>query len=239
MINFVLIHGAWHTGEHLLPVVRELQRRGHAAVAPSLPGRGSTAGQPTSHADLVQGALRVVRENNLSNLVLVGHSFGGSVIARLAEEIPDRIRRLVFWNGFVPKQGESVSDCLPPHYRNMFAELAKGTGTIMLPFEVWREVFINDADEALAKSSYASLCPEPAQPTDDRLDLTRFYQSTIPRSYLNATEDISLPPGEWGWHPRLSSRLGMYRLVQMPGSHEVLFTNPVGLAQKLILAGRD
>jgi hypothetical protein len=49
-----------------------------------------------------------------------------------------------------------------------------------------------------------------------------------------------LPQGaEWGWHPRMSSRLGLFRLVQMPGSHEVIFTNPGGLAEKLIEAGRD
>lgn len=59
------------------------------------------------------------------------------------------------------------------------------------------------------------------------------------RSYLNGTEDIALPPGEWGWHPRMSSRLGLYRLVQMPGSHELIFSNPTGLADKIIEAGRD
>jgi hypothetical protein len=47
-----------------------------------------------------------------------------------------------------------------------------------------------------------------------------------------------MPPGEWGWHPRLSSRLGTYRLVQMPGSHELMFSNPVGLADKIPEAGR-
>ena len=48
-----------------------------------------------------------------------------------------------------------------------------------------------------------------------------------------------LPPGEWGWHPRMSSRLGLYRLVQMPGSHEAIFTNPALLADKFVEAGRD
>ena len=48
-----------------------------------------------------------------------------------------------------------------------------------------------------------------------------------------------MPPGEWGWHPRMSSRLGTYRLVQMPGSHELMFSNPVGLADKILDAGRD
>jgi hypothetical protein len=56
---------------------------------------------------------------------------------------------------------------------------------------------------------------------------------------FDSSEDIALGPGEWDRHPRMSSRLALYRLVQMPGSHEGLFTNPDGLAAKLVEAGRD
>ena len=79
------------------------------------------------------------------------------------------------------------------------------------------------------------LSPEPYQQMTVPLE---FYTLDTPRSYLNGTEDIALPPGEWGWHPRMSSRLGLYRLVQMPGSHEVAFSDPNGLADKIIEAGR-
>lgn len=81
--------------------------------------------------------------------------------------------------------------------------------------------------------------PEPYRLFTDKLDLKKFYSLEIPRSYLNCTEDIALPPGEWGWHPRMFLRLGICRLVQMPGSHEALFTNPALLAEKIIEAGRD
>jgi hypothetical protein len=68
-------------------------------------------------------------------------------------------------------------------------------GTLMLPCPIWREAFINDADEVLAKSSYDSLSPEPYQPHCDKLDLVRFYATKIPKSYLNGTEDHALPQG--------------------------------------------
>ena len=241
MINFLLIHGAWHTGVHLTPVVRHLELQGHRAVAPTLLGRGNGAEKRVSHAQLVAGVVGFIEQRDLRDFVLVGHSFGGSIIARLAEEVPDRIRRLVFWNAFIPKAGHAVMDDLQPRYRALFEASSSNSPdqTTMLPYPVWREAFINDADATLAKSAYDTLCPEPMQPGLDPLDLSRFYQTTIPKSYLNATEDIALPPGEWGWHPRMSSRLGLYRLVQMPGSHEVLFTNPAGVAQSLIAAGRD
>jgi hypothetical protein len=109
----------------------------------------------------------------------------------------------------------------------------------LLPFPVWREAFINDGDLEMAKQTYAKLSLEPLQPSKDKLDLKKFYSLGIPKSYINCTEDIALPPGEWGWHPRMSNRLGLYRLVQMPGSHEVMFTNPSGLAEKILEAGRE
>ena len=179
--------------------------------------------------------------NNLTDVVLLGHSFGGTIIAKVAEAIPDRLRRLIFWNAFVLNDGECLNDNVPPHYRALFDNMSKASEdfTVMLPFPIWREAFINDADLELAQWSYEQLSPEPYQPFLDKLDMKKFYSLAIPKSYLNCTEDISLPQGEWCWHPRMSNRLGLFRLVQMPGSHEVIFSNPIGLAEKIIEAGRD
>ena len=80
--------------------------------------------------------------------------------------------------------------------------------TVTLPFPIWREAFINDADLELAQAAYARLSPEPYQPSCDKLDMKPFHALDIPKSFLNCTEDIALPPGEWSWHPRMSSRLG-------------------------------
>jgi hypothetical protein len=109
----------------------------------------------------------------------------------------------------------------------------------MLPVPIWREAFLNDADLDLARSRYGQLSPEPYRQIVEPLHLNKFYTLDTPRSYLLGTEDIALPPGEWGWHPRMPSRLGLHRLVQMPGGHELLFSNPNGLADKIIEAGRD
>jgi hypothetical protein len=73
----------------------------------------------------------------------------------------------------------------------------------------------------------------------DRLDMKKFYSLHLPRSYVVGTEDCVMPPGEWQLHSRMTSRLGVYRLVQLPGGHELMFSNPKGLADKLIEAGRD
>jgi pimeloyl-ACP methyl ester carboxylesterase len=239
--RFVLVHGSWHHGGLWKPVADRLDVAGHKVTTPTIAGHGKDADKDVSHDDCVQSIVDHIVEEDLSDVVLVGHSFGGTVIARVAGEIPERVRRLVFWNAFVPEHGNCLNDEVPPHYQELFDGLAQESGdnTVMLPWPIWREAFINDADEALARSTYDELSPEPYRCFTDTLDLDAFYASKIPRSYLNCTEDIALPPGKWGWHPRFSARLGLCRLVQMPGSHEAMFTNPTLLAQKIIEAGRD
>ena len=241
MSTFVLVHGSWHDGLSWNAVVRRLQSRGHIAHAPTLAGSGKGAGGQVSHAQLTQSHIDFVVAHDLTDIVLVGHSFGGTVISKAVEIIADRVRRLVFWSAFVLNDGERVIDTVPPHFRELFEELAAASSdnTVLIPFPIWREAFMNDADLELARASYETLSPQPYQQIIEPLDLKKFYTLDIPRSYLLGTEDIALPPGEWGWHPRMTSRLGLYRLVQMSGGHELQFTNPEGLADKIIEAGRD
>jgi hypothetical protein len=60
----------------------------------------------------------------------------------------------------------------------------------------------------------------------------------IPKSFINCTEDTAAPHSH-PWHPRLSEKLGLFRLIQIPGSHEICFTNPALLARAIMDAGRD
>ncbi|QWF83526.1 alpha/beta hydrolase [Amycolatopsis sp. CA-230715] len=241
MITFVLVHGSWHDGSAWNAVVPRLAELGHVAHSPTIAGHGKGADKAVDHDDCVRSIRRFIVDHDLADVVLVGHSFGGTVIARVAEEIPERLRRLVFWGAFVPLPGTSVNDDLPPAYRELFARLAgeSDDNTVMLPFPIWREAFIQDADLDRATAAYQQLSPTPYQPFVDRLDLSKFPRLEIAKSYLNCTDDTALPPGEWGWHPRMSGRLGLHRLVQSPGSHEVVFTNPRLLAEKIVHAGRD
>jgi pimeloyl-ACP methyl ester carboxylesterase len=218
-----------------------LEQQGHTAFGPTVAGHGNGVSKQVSHAESTRSIVDFIVGYDLTDIVLVGHSYGGTIISKAAEVISDRIRRLVFWNAFVLNDGESVADAAPPHYRALFQQLAAASpdNTVMLPFQIWREAFINDADLDLARWSYEQLSPEPYRPLVEPLDLRKFYTLDTPRSYLNATDDMSIPQGEWGFHPRMSNRLGLYRLVQMPGSHELLFSDPNRLADKLIEAGRD
>ena len=241
MTRFVLIHGSWQSGNAWSETARHLTAAGHTVFTPTIAGHGNDGNKAVNHAQCTQSIVDYVVSHDLRDFALVGHSFGGTIIAKVAEVMPERIRRLVFCNAFVLRDGNSLLDEIPPAYRELFGQLVEQSAddTVMVPFPLWREAFINDADLDLAQSTYASLLPEPYQPFRDKLDMKKFYSLEIPRSFLNCTEDIALPPGDWGWHPRMFGRLGLCRLVQMPGSHAVLLTNPKGLAAKLIEAARD
>jgi pimeloyl-ACP methyl ester carboxylesterase len=238
---YILVHGSWHDGSAWDSTIRHLSDQGHEALGPTMAGHGKSAARNVNHADCTESIVRFITDRALNDVILLGHSFAGTVISKVAEAIPERIRRLVFLNAFVLQDGNCLMDEVPPHYVTLFDQLSRESTdhTVMIPFPIWRESFVNDADLETAKRTHAQLSPEPYQPCLDKLDLKKFYSLQIPKSYINCTEDTALPPGEWGWHPRMSGRLGLHRLIQMPGSHEVIYTNPAALAGKIIEAGRD
>jgi pimeloyl-ACP methyl ester carboxylesterase len=241
LATFVLIHGAYHDGSAWDRVIERLEQRGHTAFAPTLAGHGKGAEKTVNHAQCTQSAIDYIVQRDLTDLVLVGHSCGGTVVCKTVEVIPERIRRLVFYAGLVMNDGESIYDSAPPEQQLAMLQLtaASPDGSVMLPFEYWRDAYIGDADLEVARWAYQQLSPQPIQTFMDRLDMKKFYSLHLPRSYVVGTEDCAMPPGEWQLHPRMSSRLGVHRLVQMPGGHELMFSNPKGLADKLVEAGRD
>jgi len=243
MSTYVLVHGAWHDGSLWGPVAEHIRNDGHEVHTPTLAGNGpgDDIDRTIGHAEATRSAVGYIEDNGLEDFVLVGHSYGGTIISAVAEAIGERIRRLVYWNAFVLLDGESIDDVSPPHYKAMLDGVTaeRGDGACVLPFPVWREAFCNDMDLAEAERTYALTSPHPRKTLSDKVSLKRFFDLNIAKSYLNCTEDIAMPHGDSAWHPRFSSRLGLARLVQMPGGHEALFSNPTLLAAKIIEAGRD
>lgn len=239
-MRFVLVHDAWHDGSMWESVASHLRAAGHEVHAPTVAGHGKGADRAVDHSRCTGSIARYLIERDLSDVVLLGHGFGGTIVSKVAEAVPQRLQRLVYLNAFVLEDGESVKDAVPESYRELFEGLAdtSADGSLTMPFRLWRETFVNDADLATAQRTYALLSPQPYQPMVDVLDLEKFYSLQMPASYLNCTDDIALPQGEFGWFPRMANRLGLYRLVQMPGGHETLLTAPERLAAKIVEAGR-
>jgi pimeloyl-ACP methyl ester carboxylesterase len=241
MSTYVLVHGAWHSGRELAPVAALIEAAGHQVFTPTIKGNGVGDAKTVGLAEAIESIADSVLENDLEDVVLAGHSYGGMVITGVADELPDRIRRLVYWNAFVPNSGESLVDMLPPELSRLFESMAaeRRDGSIVLPFPIWREAFINDADLDTAQRAYRALNPHPIRTLTDKISLKRNpAEMALGKSYLNCTDDTSMPH-QYPWHPRLSQKLGLFRLIQVPGSHELCFSNPARLARALMDAGRD
>ncbi|MBD2869956.1 alpha/beta fold hydrolase [Paenibacillus sp. IB182493] len=243
-LTFVLIHGAWADAGFWDGIAAELRAMGHTVHVPEYPGHGPDSNNAVTHAMMTESLADYIRRNDLRDIVLVGHSFGGTLIQKTAELVPERIKRLVFLNAFVLNDGQSVADEFPPQALQLFDLLRRSSqdDTIMLPFALFRETFVNLASLGLAERIYRGISPEPAGPSYEKLDLKKFYALDMPRSYVYLTEDNVLPLGssEYGWHPHMSSRLGLFRFIQGGGDHmSTAMTEPRMVAQKLYSAGRD
>ena len=240
-LTFVLVHGSMHDGSCWEQVIGELNSQGHVAYAPTLAGHGEEAGNFFTRADCVKSVLDYILERDISDFILAGHSFAGIVIPGVAEQLPERVNRVVFQNAMVLDDGESIYDVIPPVHQQMFDAVIKRDGeraNWILPFDVFRDRFINDADLETARKVYAQLRPICAYSQKEKIPMRGFERLQVPRSYINFTDDIVLPHGEYAWYPRMADRLGLCRVVQKPGSHEVCYTNPEVLAEALIEAGR-
>lgn len=238
--TYVLVHGAFHRGELLADVAAPIRAAGHEVHTPTLAGNRPGDLKTTGLEEAVQSLIDYIEAHRLSDIVMMGHSYGGMPITIAADRLGTRVRRLVYWNAVVPLDGECVYDMVPPDSVTFFEEMARerGDGSIVMPYPIWRDVFMNDADADLARHAYGLLNPHPAQTYRDPARLTRFHELPIGKSYINCQQDAVMPHS-LPWHPRLSEKLGLFRLVEMPGGHEVCFTNPSLLAEKIIEAGRD
>ena len=114
----------------------------------------------------------------------------------------------------------------------MFDQIAGASdGSVVLPFPIWREAFINDADLALATAAYEKLNPHPYKTFTDKVALKQPLAALqIGKSYVNCRLDVALPHS-LPWHPRLSEKLGLFRLIECEGSHEIWFTDPATIAR--------
>jgi pimeloyl-ACP methyl ester carboxylesterase len=240
MTVFVIVHGAWHTGELMLDVAEYISAQGHEVHTPTAAGNRLGDSAETGLDAAINSIVDFIAGEDLKDVVLVGHSYGGMLITGAADRLPQgTIRRLVYWNAFVPNDGESLNDLVPDFFLAMFDEMAKQDGTVMMPFPIWRDALTNDMTATASKAAYSRLIAQPYKTFSDKIRLSRPPASfDIPKSYINFTEDTGMP-SSMPWHPRLSAKLGLFRLVQAPGSHEVCFSNPDRAAEAILVAGQD
>ena len=234
--TFVLVHGSWHDGSAWSEVAAYLQNHGHRVHAPTLAGHGADADKNVGLNEIVDSLEKYVTENHVSNFILVGHSFAGAVLQAIAERMPDRIRQLVFANAYVLRDGERFQDVLPEGVADMLADSVQDDGGIPISFDLFRQLFC-DGTDADARRVHATLSPAPRRCWTDRISLPTFFSLPIPKAFIYFTDDGG-PTGDkdpaYHFCPRHIARLGEHQFLQMPGGHEVMYTDPEGLAMSLM-----
>lgn len=136
MTTFVLLHGAFHGGWCWARVAPILRAAGHDVFTPTQTGLGDRA--HLLHAGItltsfVDDLVAVLETEELSDAVLVGHSFGGAAITGAAERVPARIRHLIYLDSAIPQDGRSPLDLSAPGIAAERRRLAAETGGIGVP----------------------------------------------------------------------------------------------------------
>lgn len=131
MSTFVLVHGAWHGSWCWKRVRRALEDSGHDVFTPTLTGVGERSHLNSPEVNLethIADVVNLIRWEELSDVVLCGHSYGGCVIGGAADRVPERIRALVYLDAFVLEDGECLCDALPEGQVQRMREQAKTSG---------------------------------------------------------------------------------------------------------------
>jgi pimeloyl-ACP methyl ester carboxylesterase len=188
--TFVLVHGAWHGGwvwERMLPY---LGKTGYKIMTPTLTGLGEKENQATPEVGLnthIQDILTLLEKENLRNVVLVGHSYGGMVIAGVADKMPERISHLVYLDAYVPKDGQSMGDFIGPQGMSRIREVAKsvGQGWRIPSFPVERFGITSEVDIAWVKPK---LVPQPIKTFEEPVRLTNSAAASLRPTYIYLTK---------------------------------------------------
>jgi pimeloyl-ACP methyl ester carboxylesterase len=151
-----------------------IRAAGHEVHTPTIKGNGPEDPKHLGLAEAIASISGYLTEQGLTQVALVGHSYGGMIITGVADTVSGRLRRLVYWNAFVPEDGERLIDMIPPEFAALFDAIAaqRGDGcVVVLPFPIWRQAFMNDADLDTAERAYRVLNPHPLKTLTDKISL--------------------------------------------------------------------
>ena len=225
MTTFVLVHGAWHGGWCWQRVTRRLQNAGHVVYAPSLTGLADRSHMLSETVDLsthIADVVNLIRWEDLSDVVLCGHSYGGMVVTGAADQLHTRVRALVYLDAFVPRDGESSLSLrrASPDSQHRVAKPAPPAANFGLTGD--------DATWVDAKTT-----PQPLAAGNEPIRLSGASLS-VPKTYVLATGWHSNPHFADSYERALSDP--HWIAVTVDGSHDLMIDRPDDVVA--ILLGR-
>jgi pimeloyl-ACP methyl ester carboxylesterase len=234
MTTFVLVHGAWGGSWGFRLVRGPLREAGHEVFTPSLTGIGERVHLASPQVNLSTHVLDVVNTilyEDLTDIVLVGFSYGGMVVTGALEHVADRVSHLVYLDAFVPADGQALDDLSGAGYRP--AALGPGASWLVEPLPRPLE------DGAAAEWSAARRSPHPVgcfiEPVRLGRPLER-YPFTL--TYVKATREPRPAAGERGspfWtaaeHAKASPD---WRYLEVDSDHMIPLNRPGDLVALLL-----
>lgn len=234
--TFVLAHGSWHGGWCWTRVAERLRKGGHQVHTPSYTGMGDRAHLLSKNITIetfVQDLVSVIESNELSDVILVGHSFGGVPITGVADRIPNRLKQLVYLDAVVLESGKSAFSVYPPEEaaaRIRAAEQASGGLAVPVPPqlpEVWG-LKAGTADYAWVARR---LTAQPLQTYTTALSLRAPIGNSVSKTYIECVQPK---------HPALAGSKALLRTqpgwkhVDFAGPHDAMITHPKELTELLL-----
>ncbi len=228
MTTFVLVHGAWHGGWCWQRVVPLIRAAGHEAYAPTLTGLGERAhlgDRPIGLDTHITDVVALMEMEDLADVVLVGHSYGGFVVTGVADRMASRLKTLVYLDAFVPQDGASLVSFVPEERRAEFDSAGKAKG-VFDPFPVEDFGVTDPADVAWVTERQR---PQPYGTFADPLKLAHGTPK-VASVFIRCTDPAH--PNFEPFAQRLRDAPG-WKYLEVAGGHDVMITNPSGIADAL------
>jgi len=230
---FMLIHGAFHGGWCWRRVGDLLAAAGARVFAPTMTGLGERAhllNDTVGIETFFRDTIAVIEAEELTDIVLVGHSFGGAVITGVADRMPERIAQLVYLDAVVPVGGQSALSCLPAEtqaIRLRTAQATPGGLTIPLPTETMFDLPPGPDRDWVARR----ITPHPLAAYTDPIVLDHPVGNGRPRVYIRCTGPVY--PAVVPSYDRIKAE-GGWTLVDIATGHDAMVTAPEALAEILL-----
>ncbi len=241
MATYLLAHPAWHGGWCWKKIVPLLRAHDHAVFTPTLTGLGERAhlAHPLVGLDThVRDIINVLIYEDLHDVILVGHSNGGTLITAVAERAPERLAHLVYLDAFVPEDGQSTADFLPPPQREQWERRVQTEGygwliPSLMPGP-WEE-FVRDAwqvtDEADRRWLVERLGPTPYKVFTDSVRRGNPAAAALPRTYIRC---LASPTPMFARFGEMARSAPGWRYRELTTAHEAFVTAPDEFAALLL-----
>ncbi len=234
MATYVLVHGGGHGGWCYRKVTRLLRAAGHEVYAPTLSGLAERAHLRLADIGLdthIQDVAALLHYEDLREVILVGHSYGGMVVTGAADRARERVGRLVYLDAANPLDGQSLVDIAGPiiEATRPFGETVEGVELVLLPMEN-AAGFYGVTDPADAQWMDARLTAHPWRCFEDKLTLDDpAALDTLPQYHIVCTSTLATREPDLVERARAAGRLW-----DIDTGHDLMITEPEAVTRALL-----